>query len=155
MDAQLTTQEPRVRKKRTVRYEATSAPPPAKPGQIKGSWDVWNATTDFASKLQEHFAVFDLDARHRVIERRIVSVGTLNGVEVHPREVFKGAILNSAAAVILVHNHPSGDTAPSRQDVELTKRLCAGADLFGIPVLDHVVVAADGFTSMREKGDIQ
>jgi DNA repair protein RadC len=83
-----------------------------------------------------------------VIAKRIVGIGTICGVDVHPREVFRQAIVNGAAAVILAHNHPSGDPSPSRQDIELTKRLREVGELVGITVLDHVVVAEHGFNSM-------
>ena len=102
---------------------------------------------------QEHFVCFDLNVRHRVIARRTVGIGSICGVEVHPREVFRQAIVNGAAAVILVHNHPSGDPTPSRQDVDLTARLREVGDLVGITVLDHVIVAAEGcWASMAERG---
>jgi DNA repair protein RadC len=100
----------------------------------------------------EYFVVFDLDVRHRVIARRVVSIGTLSGVEVHPREVFKDAIANSAAAIILAHNHPSGDPTPSREDLALTARLREAGELLGIKVLDHVVLAAAGFISLADRG---
>jgi DNA repair protein RadC len=95
---------------------------------------------------------FDLDVRHRIIARRVVHIGTLSGVEVHPREVFRDAVVNQAAALILAHNHPSGDPSPSRQDIELTARLRQVGELLGIAVLDHVIVAADGFVSLADRG---
>jgi DNA repair protein RadC len=101
---------------------------------------------------REHFVVFDLDVRHRIIARRVVHIGTLSGVEVHPREVFRDAIVNASAAVILAHNHPSGDPTPSRQDLEITARLRQVGELLGITVLDHVIVADDGFVSLADRG---
>ena len=101
---------------------------------------------------REHFVVLALDARNRPIGAHTVSVGSLSAAIVHPREVFKFAILANAAAVILAHNHPSGDCAPSTDDVELTKRLVGAGELLGIAVLDHVVVAEGGFISLREAG---
>jgi len=114
--------------------------------------EVWAALEDIRHANQEHFVCFDVNTRHRVIAKRIVSIGSLNGVEVHPREVFRQAIINGAAAVIMAHNHPSGDPSPSIQDNSLTKRLREVGELCGIPVLDHVVVAGDNFVSMAEKG---
>jgi DNA repair protein RadC len=82
----------------------------------------------------------------------VASQGTLTASLVHPREVFRPALREAAAAVILVHNHPSGDPTPSQEDREITERLARAGDLLGIPVLDHVVVAERGFASLREEG---
>jgi DNA repair protein RadC len=101
---------------------------------------------------REHFVVLALDARNRPIGCHTVSVGSLSASIVHPREVFKFAILANAAAVILAHNHPSGDTTPSHEDVELTRRLREAGELLGIAVLDHVVVTDGDHTSFRERG---
>jgi DNA repair protein RadC len=103
----------------------------------------------------ERFLVLLLDGRHRVIRSVLTSQGTLTASLVHPREVFAPALREPAAAVILVHNHPSGDPTPSREDREITLRLAAAGDLLGIPVLDHVVIAEQGFTSLREEGTLQ
>jgi DNA repair protein RadC len=100
----------------------------------------------------EHFLVVLLDGRHRVMREVAVSQGTLTASLVHPREVFRPALREAAAAVILVHNHPSGDPTPSREDREITGRLARAGELLGIPVLDHVVVAEQGFVSLREEG---
>jgi DNA repair protein RadC len=113
--------------------------------------DVFAQLSDVRSHMQEHFVVLDLNVRHHLLERRIVHIGTLSGVEVHPREVFRGAIVNSASAIIIAHNHPSGDPSPSRQDLDLTQRLRDVGELCGIPLLDHVVVAADGYVSLAER----
>jgi DNA repair protein RadC len=103
---------------------------------------------------RERFLVLLLDGRHRVIRPVVASEGTLTASLVHPREVFAPALKEPAAAVVLVHNHPSGDPTPSREDREVTARLCAAGDLLGIPVLDHVVVAEQGFVSLREEGGL-
>jgi len=118
--------------------------------RLASAQDVFTALADLRAADKEHFVTFDLDVRHRIIARRIVHIGTLTGVEVHPREVFKPAIVNSAAAIIIAHNHPSGDPSPSRQDIELTQRLRETGTLVGIAILDHVVVAADGYVSFAE-----
>ena len=101
---------------------------------------------------RERFLVLLLDGRHRVIRPVVASEGTLTASLVHPREVFAPALREPAAAVVLVHNHPSGDPTPSREDREVTARLGAAGELLGIPVLDHVVVAEQGFVSLREEG---
>ncbi len=100
---------------------------------------------------RERFIVVLLDGRHRVIRHALVSQGTLTASLVHPREVFRPALREPAAAVVLVHNHPSGDPAPSREDVEITRRLVEAGRLLGVPVLDHVVVAERGFASLRDQ----
>jgi DNA repair protein RadC len=101
--------------------------------------------------MQEHFIVFDLDVRHCIITRRTVHIGTLTGVETHPREIFRDAIRNAAATIIVAHNHPSGDLTPSTLDVELTRRLRSASELVGIPILDHLVVSAEGYCSFAER----
>jgi len=103
---------------------------------------------------RERFLVLLLDGRHRVIRPVVASEGTLTASLVHPREVFAPALKEPAAAVVLVHNHPSGDPTPSREDREVTARLIAAGELLGIPVLDHVVVAEQGFVSLREEGQL-
>jgi DNA repair protein RadC len=100
----------------------------------------------------ERFHVVLLDGRHRLMRHEMVSQGTLTASLVHPREVFRPALRESAAALVLVHNHPSGDPAPSSEDREVTARLVRAGELLGIPVLDHVVVAERGYTSLREQG---
>ena len=86
------------------------------------------------------------------MRHEMVSQGTLTASLVHPREVFRPALRESAAALVLVHNHPSGDPAPSAEDREVTDRLVRAVELLGVPVLDHVVVAERGYTSLRELG---
>jgi DNA repair protein RadC len=100
----------------------------------------------------EEFWALGLDVRHRLQIEICAARGSLTGVEVHPRDVFRPLIRSSAAAVIFCHNHPSGDPTPSRQDIDLTTRLREVGELCGISVLDHVVVAAEGFTSLAERG---
>jgi len=89
---------------------------------------------------QEICCVLMLDGKNRIVSIHQVSQGSLNQSVVHPREVFKAAILSNAAAVVLAHNHPSGDSAPSREDIEITKRLKEAGEILGIKVLDHVIV---------------
>jgi DNA repair protein RadC len=96
-----------------------------------------------------------LDGRHRVQREVMASQGTLTASLVHPREVFRPALREAAAAVILVHNHPSGDPTPSREDREVTERLVRVGEILGVPVLDHVVVAERGYVSLREDGGLR
>jgi DNA repair protein RadC len=102
-------------------------------------------------QAREHFLVLLLNARHEVMGQETVSVGSLNASIVHPREVFRPAVLASAAAVVLVHNHPSGDPEPSEEDLSITKRLVEAGELLGISVLDHVIVASRGVVSLRSR----
>ena len=100
---------------------------------------------------QEEFHVVLLDEKHHVIGKENITVGLINKSLVHPREVFKPAIQESASAIILVHNHPSGDPAPSKEDIAITRELKAAADVLGLRVLDHIILAKDKILSMVEE----
>lgn len=102
---------------------------------------------------REVFLVFHLDNKNRVISAEAVSTGSLTMTLVHPREVFKAAILSNAASIIVAHNHPSGDPTPSREDRDITERLKSAGALLGIPLVDHVVIGAnDTYRSFAESG---
>ena len=101
---------------------------------------------------QEHFLVILLDARHRVLRSEMISQGTLTASLVHPREVFRPALRDAAAALVLVHNHPSGNLTPSRDDVEFTRAMRRAAEIMGIDLYDHLIVSSGGFVSLKEKG---
>lgn len=105
--------------------------------------------------LREAFVVVLLDGKHRPIRSERVSEGCLTWSVVHPREVFAPAVRESAGAVIVAHNHPSGDPTPSRQDVEVTTRLAQAGELLGIPLLDHLVLAGDRCVSLRAQGALR
>jgi DNA repair protein RadC len=120
---------------------------------IRGPEDVVDASPKRASRVEE-FHVLLLNARHEVMRRVMVSRGSLNASIVHPREVFRPAILGSAASIVLVHNHPSGDPEPSEEDLAITKRLVQVGELVGIGVLDHVIIAKRGFVSLRARGQL-
>jgi DNA repair protein RadC len=105
----------------------------------------------FGSRPVEHFGAVLLDTKHRVLQVVEVSAGTLDGSLVHPREGFREAVAARAAAVVLFHNHPSGDPAPSPDDVEITRRMMAAGQVLGIEVLDHVILADVRFCSLRER----
>jgi DNA repair protein RadC len=100
----------------------------------------------------EHFWVLLLNTRHEVLDRIELTHGGLQSSPVHPREVFRAAVRAGAAALILVHNHPSGDPAPSRADLAMTSRLCRAARVMGIPILDHLIVGDGRYVSLRERG---
>jgi DNA repair protein RadC len=102
--------------------------------------------------VQEEFHIVTLDTKHKPIQTHQITVGTLDASLVHPREVFRPAIRDAASAVLLVHNHPSGDPTPSREDHQVTDRLTRAGELLGITVLDHIVVARERTVSLREEG---
>lgn len=101
---------------------------------------------------QEHFVVLFLNTKNEVIHKQTIFVGTLNSSVVHPREVFREAVKRSSAAIIAVHNHPSGDPTPSREDIAVTRRLYEAGELMGISFLDHLVIGDKKYVSMKEKG---
>lgn len=119
--------------------------------------EIWEELRDLRSSKKEHFVIFYLDSRNKEvgreeIKKEIISVGSLNANLVHPREVFEPAVRNLAAHIILAHNHPSGDTEPSEDDLAITKRLVEAGKILGIEVVDHIIVARDGFLSFKERG---
>jgi len=130
------------------------APTPGGPAAplMESPESVWRELGFLKGKKKEHFVALYLDACNRLLEKETVSVGTLTASLVHPREVFSPAVACSAAAVIVGHNHPSGDPRPSKDDKVATRRLSEAGRLLGIPLLDHVVVADCRFFSFRERG---
>ncbi len=124
--------------------------------QIRSSADAGALLHTYLADVdREYFVVLMLDQKNKVIGINTVSVGSLTASIVHPREVFKPAILSNAAALILAHNHPSSDCQPSREDRALTTRLCEAATLLGLSILDHLIVATDGsgqFFSFADEG---
>lgn len=118
---------------------------------VRGPADVFRLLVEEARQWdREHFLSLLLDGRHRVIGLDEVSIGTATAALVHPREVFKAAILATACGIILIHNHPSGDPTPSSEDREITNRLKEAATILGIPILDHVVMGEMSFYSFAE-----
>jgi DNA repair protein RadC len=107
---------------------------------------------NLSSKAHEHFGILCLSTKNKVIGAHILSIGSLNSTIVNPREVFKSAMLNNASSIIMFHNHPSGDPTPSKDDIEMTKRLYDVGKLLDIDVLDHVVVGENRFVSLKEQG---
>jgi len=101
---------------------------------------------------KENFVMLSLDTRNNLVKISDISVGTLNASVVHPREVFKEAVQASAAQIIIAHNHPSGSPEPSPEDIALTRRLEEAAKIFGIELLDHIIVTQDKFSSLKEQG---
>jgi len=147
----------------------------AKAAQIKAAFELANRLEDYSEagdkplvktpddvaslvrsrlrgKKKEHFLALLLDTRNQLIKVSEISVGSLDTSVVHPREVFKEAISASAASVIFVHNHPSGDTEASEDDIRLTKRLAEAGEIMGIDVLDHIIICDKQYLSMKGKG---
>ncbi|MFA5398521.1 MAG: DNA repair protein RadC [Methanomicrobiales archaeon] len=114
--------------------------------------DILLMSADLIHKQQEYFILFTLNGAGEVIRRHTITKGTLTHSPVHPREVFGPALADHAASVIFVHNHPSGNTEPSDADITITRTLAEAGEILGIRVLDHVIVAKTGHTSLKERG---
>jgi len=117
--------------------------------EILSSEDIWRRCEDIRESKREHFLAFYLDTQGRVIERRVISIGTLNASLVHPREVFEPAVVLHAASIVVAHNHPSGDVNPSATDIALTKRLIESGKILGISIDDHIIVSKKTYTSLK------
>ncbi len=121
--------------------------------RIKGSMDVYNYFHDLLKdEKQEHFYALYLDNKKKVISKKLLYVGTINGSVAHPREIFKMAYLVSASFIICVHNHPSGDPTPSKEDSIFTSNLIEIGKLNNIPILDHIVIGNNSYYSFFEEG---
>jgi DNA repair protein RadC len=149
---------------------------PAKAAQVKAALEIGkrsvctdpmsrpviNAPSDAADLVmeemrkldREHFRIMHLSTRNNVLGISPVSVGSLNSSIVHPRECFKDAIRRNANTIILLHNHPSGDPSPSREDLDITRRLAEGGKILGIEVLDHIIIGDKKYVSLKEQGVI-
>ncbi|MCJ7765514.1 MAG: JAB domain-containing protein [Thiovulaceae bacterium] len=115
---------------------------------------VYKHLSEYHNMEREHFIVITLDGASRVISTRVVSIGTLNQSLVHPREVFRDAIYDNAAGIIIAHNHPSGQLEPSIEDKRVTKRLKEVSTIIGIELLDHLILTVNGYYSFREEEEI-
>ena len=104
-------------------------------------------------KKEEMYALY-LDTKNQILKEDIISIGSLNASIVHPREIFKPALLESSASVIITHNHPSGDPSPSREDISITKKLVDGGNLLGIELLDHIIIGDGRYVSLKDEGII-
>ncbi|MCZ6691057.1 MAG: DNA repair protein RadC [Planctomycetota bacterium] len=125
-------------------------------GPYRGARDVFEYLQPEVNGLEkEHFYAMLLDSKNRLLREDLVSVGTLTASLVHPREVFRSAIRDAAASIIVAHNHPSGDPTPSAEDLEITARLRKAGELIGIPLLDHVIIGAGTYVSLAERGKLR
>jgi len=125
------------------------------PKAIRSPEDAYKAITTLTNvqeEAQEVFGILILNTKNKVVAVHEVSRGTLNSSVVHPREIFKPAVLHNAAGIVCFHNHPSGDTVPSKEDIEVTERLVAAGEILGIIVMDHIIVGDDDYTSLRDIG---
>lgn len=120
-------------------------------GSIRNPEDVLAAWPELPEADREVFGVLLLNARHEAKRRVVISIGSLNASIVHPREVFRPALLYSAASIVLTHNHPSGDPEPSEEDLAITGRLVGAGELLGVGVLDHVIIGRRGLMSFRAR----
>lgn len=121
---------------------------------VTSALDAATVIRPLCRKEQETFVVLSLNIRNMLLGAHVIAIGTAFSVEVHPRDVFREAIKRNAAAIVIAHNHPSGDPTPSAADYELTRRLRESGELLGIPVIDHVVVAGASYRSLAEMGKL-
>jgi DNA repair protein RadC len=134
-------------REKTGRYEL--------PRETKSPEEAYNAIkiiTNVQEEAQEVFGILLLNIKNKIVAVHEISRGALNSSLVHPREVFKPAVLHNAASIICFHNHPSGEPEPSREDIELTKLLVEAGKIMGIEVLDHIIVGEDRYVSLKERG---
>jgi len=122
--------------------------------KITSACDILPLISYLANRKQEHFVCVSLNGASEVIATRVVSVGLVNNVQVHPREVFADPITDRATAVIVAHNHPSGSVAPSQEDIEVTKRLKDAGNTLGIKLIDHIIFSRKGYFSFLENGQM-
>ena len=115
------------------------------------AYEIVEEVLGLSKKTQEHFVLLSLNTKNQIIGIHTLHIGTVDMSVVHSRDVFQRAILNNATNIMVCHNHPSGNTEPSRQDIDMTKRLKQGSEILGINLLDHIIVG-DDFTSMKEHG---
>jgi DNA repair protein RadC len=121
---------------------------------LRTAGDVVAQSLEIRDKKKEYLLAFFLNARHQLLAKEVISIGTLTASLAHPREIFSPAIGKAAAGVILVHNHPSGDPSPSDEDIRLTKRIAQAGVIMGIELLDHLIVAENGCYSFKASGGL-
>ena len=135
--------------KEMVKYYSEQNSRSVEPGvEIARAIDVVDLVSDIKVDSREHFVAISLDNRNRVLRKSDVSIGLINQSLVHPREVFRNAIIDNAVSMIFVHNHPNGTLFPSDEDIKTTKRLIKCGKLLGIKVLDHLIVTRDSYASI-------
>lgn len=120
--------------------------------KILNAQQLFHLNLDLTQKRQESLALVTVDGAGKFLKRRIITSGTVNRTIIHPREIFYHAIEDGAYGIFLVHNHPSGETTPSQEDIAITEKIAKAGEILGIPLLDHVIVSKKGFFSFREQG---
>ncbi|SOC34817.1 JAB domain-containing protein [Ureibacillus acetophenoni] len=121
--------------------------------RVRSPQDAYELMKEFLGDVdREHFVVLCMDTKNQPTNIQVVHIGSLNSSIVHPREVLKSAILSNSASIICGHNHPSNDSTPSPEDIEVTKRLVEAGQIIGIEVLDHLIMCEDNFRSLKELG---
>ncbi len=119
---------------------------------LRNSRDIYELFSYLSRETKEHFIAIHLDTKNKIVCVDTISIGSLTSSIVHPREVFKSVLLSSAASIAIVHNHPSGTPEPSKDDINITKRLKEAGDFLGIPVIDHIIIGNGCYISLIEKG---
>lgn len=137
---------------KTIRLHETSPQPADMPEKVRMLWEKYVTASDWYDPDKEAVVVFLLNTKLNCTGFNLVSLGTLNEAMAAPREVFRAAIAGAAHAIILAHNHPSGDPSPSDADRRLTRRIRESGETLGIPLMDHVVIGKDTHWSFREHG---
>ena len=132
--------------KRALEVNDTNLP------NIESTKDAMAQLTDLQNLKKEHFITLYINARHKLIHKELISVGTLTANLVHPREVFEPAMVRAAIEIIVAHNHPSGDPTPSSADLEITKRIVEAGKILGIKVLNHIIITKENYFSFQDKG---
>jgi DNA repair protein RadC len=121
---------------------------------VENSKTVYHEMRDIKNWDKEVIVAFYLDTRNKIISREIVSIGILNTIVVHPREIFRTAIIRNACSIILSHNHPSGNVEPSNKDIEITRILKEAGVIIGIELLDHLIVSREGYYSFADENEL-
>jgi len=121
---------------------------------VKNSETAYHEMRDIKNWDKEVFVAFYLDTRNKIISREIVSIGILNASIIHPREIFRTAIIRNACSIILAHNHPSGNVKPSNEDIEVTRKLKKAGVIIGIQLLDHLIVSREDYYSFEDENEL-
>jgi len=122
--------------------------------KVKCAQDALNLVENIRDRRQEHFISITLNSAGFVIQKRTVFIGTLNKSLIHPREIFADAISDRASGLIIMHNHPSGETEPSKEDILVTEKIIEGGKILGIEVLDHIIITSKSYYSFKENNKI-
>ena len=120
--------------------------------RVSSPREAYDLVRDLKRARKEHLVALYLDAQNHLIQRETISIGALNTTRTHPREILQPAILHSALAFVLVHNHPSGSLEPSRDDLDFTRSIARAAELIGVALTDHLIVSPRGYLSLKERG---